>query len=167
MERRINMRSATSCVVTVTSQPTAQSSSSFWGLCPHAPGPLQCSGRLPAEPYPPQRRLQLINGIRLKQQATGNYRDGLGYMKGYHASVMGNPPPANPQRYLSHPPLETLIIAFGMLFFGGTERSQIFAPIRVSFEGLTRRPRDQEQDRSVNNMTDEGRPTIDAATTLI
>jgi len=46
---------------------------------------------------------------------------GLGYTRGYHTSVVGDPPPANPQHYVSHPPLETLITAFGMLLFGTKE----------------------------------------------
>ena len=34
---------------------------------------------------------------------------------------MGDPPPEHPQRYVSHPPLEILITAFGMLLFGTKE----------------------------------------------
>jgi len=43
---------------------------------------------------------------------------GLGYTKGYRTPAVGDPPPAHPQRYVSHPSLETLITAFGMLLFG-------------------------------------------------
>jgi hypothetical protein len=50
--------------------------------------------------------------------ARNHVKYGLGYTKRYRTSVVGDPPPANPQRYVSHPPLETLITAFGMLLFG-------------------------------------------------
>ena len=43
---------------------------------------------------------------------------GLGYTKGYNTPVVGYPPPTHPQRYVSHPPLKTLIAAFGMLLIG-------------------------------------------------
>ena len=46
---------------------------------------------------------------------------GIGYTKGYRTSAVGDPPTAHPQRYASHPPLDTLIIAFGMLIFGTAE----------------------------------------------
>ncbi len=53
--------------------------------------------------------------------ARSHLKYGLGYTKGYHTPAVGYPPPANPQRYVSHPPLPTLIAAFGMLLFGATE----------------------------------------------
>ena len=46
---------------------------------------------------------------------------GLGYTRGYSTPAVGEPPPAHPQRYVSHPSLETLITAFGMLLFGTGE----------------------------------------------
>ena len=36
---------------------------------------------------------------------------GLGYTHGYRTPAVGNPPVANPQRYVSNPPLDTLIKA--------------------------------------------------------
>ena len=46
---------------------------------------------------------------------------GLDYTKGYCTLVVGNPPPEHPQRYVSHPPLNSLITAFGMLLLGTKE----------------------------------------------
>ena len=46
---------------------------------------------------------------------------GLGYTKGYNTLVVGDAPPANPQRYVSHPQLPSLIQAFGMLLLGTKE----------------------------------------------
>ena len=56
--------------------------------------------------------------------ARNHVKYGLGYTRGYHTLAVGNPPPAHPQRYVSHPSLMTLITAFGMLLFG-TEEWQI------------------------------------------
>ena len=50
--------------------------------------------------------------------ARSHVKYGLGYTKGYRTLVVGNPPPEHPQHYVGHPPLETLIMAFGMLLFG-------------------------------------------------
>jgi hypothetical protein len=40
--------------------------------------------------------------------ARSHLKYGLAYTKGYRTSVVGNPPPSNPQHYVSHPPLEIL-----------------------------------------------------------
>ena len=56
--------------------------------------------------------------------ARNHIKYGLGYTKGYHTLAVGDPPPAHPQRYVSHPSLVTLITAFGMLLFG-TEEWQV------------------------------------------
>ena len=53
--------------------------------------------------------------------ARNHVKYGLGYTKGYHTLAVGDPPPAHPQRYVSHPSLVTLITAFGMLLFGTEE----------------------------------------------
>lgn len=53
--------------------------------------------------------------------ARNHVKYGLGYTRGYRTSVVGDPPPEHPQRYVSHPPLEILITAFGMLLFGTKE----------------------------------------------
>ena len=50
--------------------------------------------------------------------ARSHVKYGLGYTGGYSTPAVGDPPPAHPQRYVSHPSLETLIMAFGMLLFG-------------------------------------------------
>ena len=46
---------------------------------------------------------------------------GLGYTHGYRTPAVGDPPAANPQRYVSNPPLDTLIKAFGMMLLGTAE----------------------------------------------
>jgi hypothetical protein len=56
--------------------------------------------------------------------ARSHVKYGLGYTQGYRTAAVGDPPPANPLRYVSHPPLDTLIIASGMLIFG-TEEWQV------------------------------------------
>jgi len=53
--------------------------------------------------------------------ARSHVKYGLGYTKGYRTLVVGDPPPAHPQRYVSHPSLKTLINAFGMLLLGSQE----------------------------------------------
>jgi len=53
--------------------------------------------------------------------ARSHVKYGLGYTRGYSTPAVGNPPPAHPQRYVSHPSLETLITSFGMLLFGTGE----------------------------------------------
>ena len=53
--------------------------------------------------------------------ARSHVKYGLGYTRGYRTLVVGDPPPTHPQRYVSHPSLETLITAFGMLLFGTGE----------------------------------------------
>lgn len=50
-------------------------------------------------------------------------RYGLGYTKGYRTLVVGEPPPAHPQRHVGHPSLETWVTATGMLLFGTHEWS--------------------------------------------
>ena len=39
---------------------------------------------------------------------------GLGYTKGYNTLVVGDPPAANPQRYVSHPQLPAPILSFSV-----------------------------------------------------
>jgi hypothetical protein len=57
--------------------------------------------------------------------SAGNHLNyGLGYTKGLYTLAVGNPPPAHPRRYVSHPSLTTLVPVFGMLLFG-TEEWQI------------------------------------------
>jgi len=53
--------------------------------------------------------------------ARSHVKYGLGYTRGYSTPAVGDPPSAHPQRYVSHPSLETLITAFGMLLFGTEE----------------------------------------------
>jgi len=53
--------------------------------------------------------------------ARSHVKYGLGYTRGYRTLVVGDPPPAHPRRYVSHPSLETLITALGMLLFGTGE----------------------------------------------
>lgn len=50
--------------------------------------------------------------------ARSHLKYGLGYTKGLRTLEVGNPPPLIPQYYVSHPPLETWILALGMLVFG-------------------------------------------------
>ncbi|MFC1780811.1 ArnT family glycosyltransferase [Planctomycetota bacterium] len=56
--------------------------------------------------------------------ARSHVKYGLGYTKGYRTLVVGDPPPEYPLRYVSHPPLETLVTAAGMLLLG-TELWQV------------------------------------------
>ena len=53
--------------------------------------------------------------------ARSHVKYGLGYTKGYRTPAVGDPPAANPQRYVSNPPLDTLIKAFGMMLLGTAE----------------------------------------------
>ena len=53
--------------------------------------------------------------------ARSHVKYGLGYTEGYHTPAVGNPPPAHPQRYVSHPGLESLIIAVGVMLFGARD----------------------------------------------
>ena len=53
--------------------------------------------------------------------ARSHVKYGLGYTRGYSTPAVGEPPPAHPQRYVSHPSLETLITALGMLLLGTEE----------------------------------------------
>lgn len=57
----------------------------------------------------------------LAWDARSHVKYGLGYTQGYRTAAVGDPPPDNPLRYASHPSLDTLIIAFGMLIFGTEE----------------------------------------------
>jgi hypothetical protein len=50
--------------------------------------------------------------------ARSHLKYGLGYTKGLRTLVVGDPPPLIPEYYVSHPPLETWILALGMLIFG-------------------------------------------------
>jgi len=50
--------------------------------------------------------------------ARSHVKYGLGYTKGLRTLVVGDPPPAHPEYYVSHPPLETWILAAGMLVLG-------------------------------------------------
>lgn len=50
--------------------------------------------------------------------ARNHLKYGLGYTKGYRTIALGDPPPAHPLRYVSHPPWETWILALGMLLLG-------------------------------------------------
>jgi hypothetical protein len=50
--------------------------------------------------------------------ARSHLKYGLGYTKGLRTLVVGNPPPLLPEYYVSHPPLETWILALGTLVFG-------------------------------------------------
>ena len=43
---------------------------------------------------------------------------GLGYTHGYGTFAVGNPPPADPERYLDHPPLYALLNAAAMALLG-------------------------------------------------
>jgi len=45
-------------------------------------------------------------------------RYGLGYTKGLKTQAVGDPPPENPQRYVNHPQLGSLILALAMAVFG-------------------------------------------------
>lgn len=60
--------------------------------------------------------------------ARSHLKYGLGYTKGYHTPAVGYPPPANPQRYVSHPPLKTLIALFN------TEKHVPFDELRAGSE---------------------------------
>jgi hypothetical protein len=51
--------------------------------------------------------------------ARSHVKYGFGYTKGLPTLVAGDPPPLIPEYYVSHPPLETWIVASGMLVFGG------------------------------------------------
>ena len=55
--------------------------------------------------------------------ARNHVKYGLGYTRGYRTLVVGDPPPSHPQRYVSHPSLQTLITAFGVWLFGTEEWS--------------------------------------------
>jgi hypothetical protein len=50
--------------------------------------------------------------------ARSHLKYGLGYTKGLRTLVVGDPPPLIPEYYVSHPPLETWILALGMSVFG-------------------------------------------------
>jgi 4-amino-4-deoxy-L-arabinose transferase-like glycosyltransferase len=50
--------------------------------------------------------------------ARSHLKYGLGYTRGLRTLVVGDPPPLIPEYYVSHPPLETWILALGMLVFG-------------------------------------------------
>ena len=57
----------------------------------------------------------------LAWDARSHVKYGLGYTQGYCTAAVGDPPSANPLRYVSHPALDTLIIGFGMLILGTEE----------------------------------------------
>jgi len=50
--------------------------------------------------------------------ARSHVKYGLGYTKGLRTLVVGDPPPEHPQYDVSEPPLETWILAAGMLVLG-------------------------------------------------
>ena len=50
--------------------------------------------------------------------ARSHVKYGLGYTKGLRTLVVGDPPPEHPQYDVSEPPLETWILAVGMLLLG-------------------------------------------------
>jgi 4-amino-4-deoxy-L-arabinose transferase-like glycosyltransferase len=50
--------------------------------------------------------------------ARSHLKYGLDYTKGLRTLVVGDPPPLIPEYCVSHPPLETWILALGMLVFG-------------------------------------------------
>jgi hypothetical protein len=50
--------------------------------------------------------------------ARSHLKYGLGYTKGLPTLVVGDPPPLIPEHYVSHPSLETWILALGMSVFG-------------------------------------------------
>ena len=66
--------------------------------------------------------------------ARSHIKYGLGYTKGYPTLVVGDNPHSYPLRYVSHPSLNNLIMAFGMLLFGtedwGVRLFDIFLSIR-------------------------------------
>jgi len=73
--------------------------------------------------------------------ARSHVKYGLGYTKGYRTLVVGDPPPAHPQRYVSHPSLETLITALGMLLLGTEEWSiPAIVPWRVRLDPVRTPP---------------------------
>jgi len=55
--------------------------------------------------------------------ARSHVKYGFGYTKGYRTLVVGDPPPARPQRDVGQPPLGTWITALGMRLFGTQEGS--------------------------------------------
>jgi hypothetical protein len=55
--------------------------------------------------------------------ARNHIKYGLSYTKGLRTPVVGGIPPAHPPYYVSHPPLETWLLALGMLAFGAEEWS--------------------------------------------
>jgi len=50
--------------------------------------------------------------------ARSHAKYGLGYTKGFSTLVLGDPPPENPTRYVSHPSTGGLLSALGILIFG-------------------------------------------------
>lgn len=50
--------------------------------------------------------------------ARNHVKYGLGYTKGLDTFAVGNPPAKNPQRYLNHPQLNTLLYGTAMAIFG-------------------------------------------------
>jgi hypothetical protein len=58
--------------------------------------------------------------------ARSHLKYGLGYTKGLRTLVVGDPPPLIPKYYVSHPPLETWILALGMLVFGTQDGGHVF-----------------------------------------
>ena len=55
--------------------------------------------------------------------ARTHVRYGLGYTHGVRTQAVGNPPPAEPTRYLAHPQLNGLVMAAGLWIFGPHEWS--------------------------------------------
>jgi 4-amino-4-deoxy-L-arabinose transferase-like glycosyltransferase len=70
-------------------------------------------------------------GARAIWAARCHIKYALSYTKGYRTAVVGDPPPAFPQRCVSQPPLETYITAVGMLLCGMEDRSvRLFDVVR-------------------------------------
>jgi 4-amino-4-deoxy-L-arabinose transferase-like glycosyltransferase len=55
--------------------------------------------------------------------ARSHLKYGLDYTKGLRAVVVGDPAPLIPEYHVSHPPLDTWILALGMLIFGTHDSS--------------------------------------------
>jgi hypothetical protein len=68
--------------------------------------------------------------------ARSHVKYGLAYTKGYCTLVVGDPPPAQPERYVSHPQLDIYILAAGMLLFGTHDWSVRLIDLMVSTGAL-------------------------------
>jgi hypothetical protein len=68
--------------------------------------------------------------------ARSHVKYGLGYTKGLRTLVVGDPPPAHPQYYVDHPPLESWIWALGMLALGTHDWSVRLIEVLISLPCL-------------------------------